>query len=154
MPGAESTLAPASDERVAFVDHVHRGLSFPIHPFFLALLCAYGVQLYDLPPKSVQHVACFIVLCECYLGIRPHWALFKRIFRVKGQPNKETPYQVGGCNIQVNPKTPYFSMAFLDSALGWRTRWCWKYALEAIILMMICQYVCEYLNKNNCYSVP
>ena len=27
LPGSESVLAPAGDERVAFVDHVHRGLS-------------------------------------------------------------------------------------------------------------------------------
>ena len=91
MPGTESTPAPENDERVAFVDHIHRGLSFPLHPFFVALLCVYGVQLHDLPPNSVQHIACFIVLCECYLGVRPHWALFKRIFWVKAQPNKETP---------------------------------------------------------------
>ena len=91
--------APASDERIAFVDHVHRGLSFPLHSFFVAILCAYGIQLHDLPPNSVQHVACFIVLCECYLGVRLHWALFKHIFRVKPQPNKENPHQVGGCNI-------------------------------------------------------
>ena len=122
LPGSETTPAPAGDERVAFVDHIHRGLSFPLHPFFAAVLCAYGIQLHDLPPNSVQHIACFIVLCECYFGIRPHWALFKRIFRVKAQPGKDNPHQVGGCNLQVNPKTPYVSMGCVDSALGWRTR--------------------------------
>ena len=105
------------------MDHIHRGLSFPLHPFFLAVLCAYGIQLHDMPPNSVQHIACYIVLCEFYLGIRPHWPLFKRIFRVEEQPGKDNPHQVGGCNLQVNPKTPYFSMGFVDSALGWRTRW-------------------------------
>ena len=92
LPGTEFTPTPADDERVAFVDHIHRGLSFPHHPFFVALLCTYGVQLHDLPPNSVQHIACFIVLCECYLGIRPNWALFKRIFKVKAQPAKDDPH--------------------------------------------------------------
>ena len=76
----------------------------------------------------MQHIACFIVLCECYLGIRPHWALFKRIFRVKAQPGKDNPHQVGGCNLQVNPMTPYFPMGFVDSVLGWRS--CWFYAKD------------------------
>ena len=72
LPGSESTPTPASDERVAFMDHIQRGLSFPLYPFFVTLLCVYGVQLHDLPPNSVQHIACFIVQCECYLGIRPN----------------------------------------------------------------------------------
>ena len=91
IPGSESAPASAKDERVAFVDYLHKGVSFPLHPFFLAVLCAYGVQLHDLTPNSVQHIACFIVLCDCYFGIRPHWALFKRIFRVKAQPSKDNP---------------------------------------------------------------
>ena len=72
LPGNEAFPTPTSFERVCFVDHVHRGLSFPLHPFFVALMCAYGIQLHDLPPNSIQHVSCFIVLCECYLGVRPH----------------------------------------------------------------------------------
>ena len=68
VPGSKSAPTPASDERVAFVDHIYRGLSFPLHPFFLAVLYAYGVQPHDLPPNSVQHIACFIILGECYLG--------------------------------------------------------------------------------------
>ena len=121
LPGNESSPSPTSHERVAFVDHVHRGLSFPLHPFFIALMCDYEIQLHDLPPNSIQHVSCFVVLCECYLGVRPHWALFKRIFRVKSQPNKDNPNQLGGCNIQ--PKIPYFTMGFLDSAIGWKSKW-------------------------------
>ena len=27
----------------------------PAHPFFVVLMCAYGVQLHDLPLNSVQH---------------------------------------------------------------------------------------------------
>ena len=42
---------------------------------------------------------------------------------MKAQPNKDNPHKVGGCNIQVNPKTPYFIMGFVESAIGWKTRW-------------------------------
>ena len=52
LQGSESIPTPAGDERVAFVDHIHRGLSFPLHPFFITVLCAYGVQLHDLPPTQ------------------------------------------------------------------------------------------------------
>jgi hypothetical protein len=88
-PGKETMPAPHANERVAFVDHISRGLSFPLHPFVLAVLAAYGIQLHDLPPNSVQHLACFIVLCECFLDVAPHWALWKRIFVVK--PSQARP---------------------------------------------------------------
>ena len=123
LPGSESVPSPTKDERIAFVDFVPRGVSFPLHPFFLAVLCAYGIQLHDLTPNSVQHVACFIVLCECYFGIAPHWALFKRIFRVKAQPSKDSPHQIGGCNIQVKEPNSYFMMGFLESVIGWKSKW-------------------------------
>ena len=42
---------------------------------------------------------------------------------MKAQPSKDNPHQLGGCNLQVNPKTPYFSMGFIESVLGSKTRW-------------------------------
>ena len=74
---------PRKDECVIFADHFPRGFAFPLHPFFRALLYVYGIQLHELPPNAIQHISCFIVLCECFLGIHPHWALWKRIFSVK-----------------------------------------------------------------------
>jgi hypothetical protein len=53
-----------------------RGLSLPPHPFLRGLLFAYGIQLHDLNPNTILHIACFIMLCECFLGIEPHWALW------------------------------------------------------------------------------
>ena len=53
-PDSESILTLANDERVAFVDHITRGLSFPLHPFFLVVLCVYGVKLHDLPPPPIM----------------------------------------------------------------------------------------------------
>ena len=71
-PGNEIVSRPAAGERVCFIDFVNRGLSFPVHDFFRGLMYAYGVQLHDFMPNSILHVAYFIVLCECFLGIHPH----------------------------------------------------------------------------------
>jgi hypothetical protein len=35
----------------------------------------YGVQLHHLTPNSLLHIACFITLCESFLGIEPHFIL-------------------------------------------------------------------------------
>jgi hypothetical protein len=31
----------------------------------------YGVQLHQLMPNSLMHIACFITMCEAFLGIDP-----------------------------------------------------------------------------------
>ena len=78
--GNEVIPNPRADERVVFVDFLTHGLSFPLHEFVRGLLYAYGVQLHGLTPNNILHIACFIVLCECFLGVHPHWGLWHRIF--------------------------------------------------------------------------
>jgi hypothetical protein len=58
--------------RVIFLAFMLQGLSLPPNPFLRGLLFAYGIQLHDLNPNTVLHIACFIMLCECFLGIEPH----------------------------------------------------------------------------------
>jgi hypothetical protein len=45
------------------------GLSLPAHEFLHGLLFVYSVQLDQLTPNSILHIACFITLCEAFLGI-------------------------------------------------------------------------------------
>jgi hypothetical protein len=33
------------------------------------------VQLHQLTPNSVLHIACFVTLCESFLGTEPHFLL-------------------------------------------------------------------------------
>ena len=82
-PDDEVSPRPRDDERVCFVDFVNRGFAFPVHEFFHGLMYAYGMQLHDFTPNAMLHIACFIVLCECFLGIHPHWGLLQSIFNVK-----------------------------------------------------------------------
>lgn len=35
------------------------------------LLFYYGLEFQNLYPKTILHIACFITLCEAYLGIEP-----------------------------------------------------------------------------------
>jgi hypothetical protein len=97
--GPEIVPRPPLGFRVIFIAFLLRGLSFPPHPFLRGLLFAYGIQLHDLNPNSVLHIACFITLCECFLGVEPHWALWRRIFLIR----HPLPYQTGGFGVQVRP---------------------------------------------------
>ena len=123
FPSEESYPSPPIEYRVSFVDHLIRGLSTPIHDFLRGLLFVYGVQLHQLTPNSILHVAIFITLCECFLGIQPNWALWKRIFCLRRNGSHNITYNIGGVVICVRPDVEYFDVKFPDSVQGWRKRW-------------------------------
>jgi hypothetical protein len=117
--GPEIIPQPPPGFRVIFIAFLLRGLSFPPHPFLRGLLFAYGIQLHNLNPNSILHIACFIMLCECFLGIEPHWALWRRIFIIR----HPLPYQTGGFGIQVRPNIEYFNLQMAKNNPGWRAKW-------------------------------
>jgi hypothetical protein len=75
FPSTERIPKPPSGFWVMFFDFLLRGLSLPAHEFLCGLLFIYGVQLHQLTPNSILHIACFITLYESFLGIEPHFLL-------------------------------------------------------------------------------
>ena len=112
-----------TNERILFVESVHRGLGFPLHDFVQGLLYAYGVQIHDFTPNGILHIAVFMTLCECFLGVHPSWALWKAIFKVRPNNRGGRTFPVGGLQVQVRQDTRYFNLKFVDSAQGWRKKW-------------------------------
>jgi hypothetical protein len=82
FPSTERIPKPPSGYRVMFLAFLLRGLSFPAHEFLRGLLFVYGVELHQLTPNSILHIACFVTLCESFLGIEPHWVFWKFLFRL------------------------------------------------------------------------
>jgi hypothetical protein len=80
FPSTERIPQPPSGYRVMFLSFLFRGLSLPAHEFLRGLLFVYGVQLHQLTPNSILHIACFVTLCESFLGIEPHFLLWRSIF--------------------------------------------------------------------------
>jgi hypothetical protein len=89
------------DEIVTFYHFAKRGLALPSCSFFRGLLYFYGLELHHLNPNSICHIAIFIHFCEAFLGIEPHWNLFRFLFRVKPQPTTKNLSIVGGAGIQL-----------------------------------------------------
>jgi hypothetical protein len=110
---------PPAGFRVLFFAFLLRGLSFPPHPFLRGLLFAYGIELNDLNPNTILHIACFITLCECFLGIEPHWALWCQIFAIRHPLH----YQTGGFSCQVRQGVEYINLQTPENNPGWRTKW-------------------------------
>ena len=67
-------------EVIAFTSFLERGLGFPYSSFFSGLLRYYRIQLHHLTPNSFVHISIFVHLCEAFLGIEPHFELFRFLF--------------------------------------------------------------------------
>ena len=114
IPGDEEISAPHPDERVCFQSFFPRGFALPVHPFLRGLLFAYQLQLHDLTPNGMLHIAFFTTMCEGFLGIYPHWGLWKHLFNVK-RTNSE--YAIGGVGISIKDKATYFDLEKLDPSI-------------------------------------
>jgi hypothetical protein len=89
------------DEIVTFYHFVEWGLALPSCSFFRGLLYYYELELHHLNPNSICHISIFIDFCEAFLGIEPHWDLFRFLFRVKPQPTSKNLSVAGGAGIQL-----------------------------------------------------
>ena len=74
---------PKPNERVVFIPHFVRGLGFPLHPFIRGFMFYYGLDFHDLAPNSFLNISAFIIVCEAFLRIQPHFGLWLKIFNVK-----------------------------------------------------------------------
>ena len=91
-------------EIVAFAPYLERGLGFPCSFFFSGLLRYYRIQLHHLTPNSFVHISIFVHLCEAFLGIEPHFELFRFLFLLKPQPDSYVLDVVGGAGLQLRQK--------------------------------------------------
>jgi hypothetical protein len=89
------------DKIPTFARFVERGLALPASDFFNGLLDYYGIEYLNLNPNGIFHVSIFVHFCEAFLGIKPHWVLIWKFFRVKPQPSANDPRVVGGAGIQM-----------------------------------------------------
>lgn len=67
---------------------------------------------------------CRSQLYECFLGIEPHFLLWKSLFFIiKPQPSKEKPGAVRGTGIQLRPGVRYINVLVRTSNRGWHGEW-------------------------------
>ncbi|KAK1646771.1 hypothetical protein QYE76_064576 [Lolium multiflorum] len=114
-PGSASRPGPPKGFTLMFDAFLFRGLSLPAHEFLRSLLFFYGIQLWQLTPNSILHLSIFITLCEAFLGIDPHWGLWRKIFYVKRHNGNDGPLVVGGIVFVVRKEVNYFNYPMKDT---------------------------------------
>src|SRR5438105_246184 len=96
----ESFPTADTDENVVFAPFFYRGFSLPTSSFFHGLLYFYGVELINLNPNSILQISAFVHLCEAFLGVRPHFNLFRYQFTLKTTQKSGQINVVGGADLQ------------------------------------------------------
>jgi hypothetical protein len=106
-----------------FLAILFRGLSLPAHEFLHGLLFVYGVQLHQLTPNSLLHIAFFITLCEALLGSIPHWILWKYLFRLRPCGSLAKIPELGGAIVSMRSESQHLEFKMAQSVQGWRQKW-------------------------------
>jgi hypothetical protein len=70
-------------ESIIYVPFLIHGLALPVSPFFRGFLDFYDLNLTHLNPNSILQISIFVHLCEAYLGILPHFGLWKYLYHCR-----------------------------------------------------------------------
>jgi hypothetical protein len=113
------------DEIPMFTQFAERGLSLPASDFFKGLLEYYDIEYLNLNPNGLFHTSVFVHFSEAFMGIKPHWVLFRKFFRVKPQPSTNNPRVVWGAGIQMceDAAEQYLAYKLIDSNQDWKSKW-------------------------------
>ena len=103
---------PEPNESVVFVSHFLRGLGFSLDPFVRGLMFYYGLDFHDLAPDSILHISSFIVMCEAFLHITPHFGLWLKTFNVKPRMIDGRHAECGGAIISKGVDGPWAKGSF------------------------------------------
>jgi hypothetical protein len=110
----EEFPTPNTIEIVVFTPLFSSSFCLPTSKFFRGLVYFYGSKIYHLNPNFINHFAIFVRLCEVFLGIHPHFILFRGMFYLKAQSTKENPCIIGSSCYQLRgalrKRKDYFSL--------------------------------------------
>ena len=106
-------------ERVVFLTHFLRGLGFPLHPFVRGLMFYYGLDFHDLAPNFILNISAFIIVCEAFLRIQPHFGLWLKIFSVKLKVMGGRQAECEGAMVGKIANVTWLEGAFVETIKGW-----------------------------------
>jgi hypothetical protein len=101
------------------------GLALPASPFFHDLLDFYSLNRTHLNPNFVLQIAVFVHLCKAFLGILPHFGLWKYLYHCRPRMTGGQHQLVGGASLELRRgrKVEDLDIPLKNSIKGWRLEW-------------------------------
>jgi hypothetical protein len=131
----EGFSTPGSDELVVFEGFFYRGFGSPVHPFLNSLINYYGTSLCNLGPILFFMLQSSSIFYEAYLGILPHFDLFRHFFCLKTVGGTRS-WIVGSVYLQLRDgmATQYIATPLNTNVKYWAQRWFYMpQALEHVV---------------------
>ena len=75
-------------------------------PFVRGLMFYYGLEFHDLAPESILQISSFIVVCEAFLHITPHFRLWVKTFKLELKMIEGQHAECGGAIISKMADAP------------------------------------------------
>jgi hypothetical protein len=110
-------------DHVVFASFLERGFNHPAGGFFRGLLYYYRLELVHLVPNSITVVSTSIHFCEAYLGIPPHFTLWRYFFCVKSTGKRSRPVGAVMFNLRSGLKAQRIDTDIPDNTAEWRSEW-------------------------------
>ena len=117
------TPTPRPHERVVFLTHFLLRLGFPLHPFVRGLMFYCVLDFHDLAPNFILNILAFIVVCEVFLRIKPHFGLWLKTFNVKPKVVSVRQAECGGAMVGKMPNVTWPEGSFVETVKGWKSGW-------------------------------
>jgi hypothetical protein len=109
-------------ETVVFLVHIECEFGVPVGDFLCGLLHFYRIELVHLAPNSITIISTFVHLYEAYLGITPHFHLWRHFFELK-ETGKGVVVGSVGFMLRRNMKSEYIDLTLPDNTTGWKHGW-------------------------------
>ncbi|KAE8817933.1 hypothetical protein D1007_04285 [Hordeum vulgare] len=92
----------------------------PTSSFMQHFLQSFGLQMHHVGVKFILYVACFVMLCEAYLVIRPFPSFFPHFFYFHSQKRGTMDYSCGRAVVYRKNGPPLPRMKFTESFKKWQ----------------------------------
>ena len=66
----------------------------------------YGLDFHDLAPDAILHISSFIIVCEAFLHVTPHFGLRLKTFNVKPKVVDGKQAECGGATVSKLTNAP------------------------------------------------
>ena len=83
----------------------------------------YGLDFHDLAPNFVLNISAFIIVCETFLCIRPHFGLWLKTFNVKPKVVRGNQAECRGTMVGKMANVLWLEGSFVETLKGWQSWW-------------------------------
>ena len=124
LPAPEQVIpTPEPNESVVFVSYFLRGLGFSLDPFVRGLMFYYELNFHNVALDSILHISSFIVVCEAFLHITPHFGLWLKTFNVMPKVIDRQQAECRAAIISKSADAPWPEGSFPEVSDLWQRRW-------------------------------